>query len=49
MTVRKTFSFDEETSKKIDELSKSVHLSRSGFLRLLIWNYNKKSNMEGNQ
>jgi hypothetical protein len=44
-----TFSFDEKTKKILELEAEKLHLSRSGFLRFLIWNYNKKSNMGGNQ
>ena len=44
--VNKTFSLDKETINVIERESKELHIGKSAFLRLLIWNYhnNKKEN-----
>ena len=42
MTNTKTFSLDEDTIKKLEQDSRSLHLGKSAFLRFLIWSYDSK-------
>ncbi len=46
MHQKVTISLDMETIKRLEEASNSLHLSKSGFLRFLIWSYkvNKPQN-----
>lgn len=39
MVNRRTYSFDDETVKVLENESKKLHVSKSALLRLLIWNY----------
>lgn len=39
--MNQTFSFDEETVKKLEAESKILHLGKSAFLRYLIWSYHR--------
>ena len=48
--MNQTFSLDEETVKKLEEESKSLHLGKSAFLRYLVWSYHrgrKRNNTTG--
>lgn len=49
MVNLRTYSFDKETIKILEQESNELHIGKSAFLRLLIWKYhnNKKSSNGG--
>jgi len=37
--VMKTFNMDDQTAKKLQEEALKLHISRSSFLRFLVWRW----------
>lgn len=46
MNKNHTYSMDVETAERLDLLAKKLHISKSGLIRLLIWNHSKKYLMQ---
>ena len=47
MSKNQTLSIDDETAEQLDFLANKLHISKSGLIRILIWNYSQNYSIQG--